>query len=81
MIPSYRHILRTPLLGRFLIPWDMCVPAFWVLGGFLTGLNLVFLCFALGLSMIGLFWVRKTGEGTIRAMVLYHLRNRVYFVA
>ena len=77
LMPSYRHILKAPLLGRFVVPWDLLVPAFWVLAGFLFGINLVFLLFCLILSMTALFWIRKTGEGTIRGRLLYLLREKI----
>ncbi|MCL5285653.1 MAG: hypothetical protein M1313_07900 [Nitrospirae bacterium] len=77
---SYRHLLRTPLLGRFLVPWDLLLPGFWILAGFLFGINLVFLLFFLALSLLGLFWIRKTGEGTIRGRLLYHLRDKIHRV-
>ena len=79
-MPSYRHILKAPLLGRFVVPWDLSVPAFWVLAGFLFGINLVFLMFCLILSMTALFWIRKTGEGTIRGRILYHVRAKIHRV-
>jgi hypothetical protein len=77
---SYRHILRAPLLGRYQIPGDLLLPLFWILLGFLFGINLVFLLFCLGLSLLALFWIRKMGEGTIRGRLLYHLRGRIHRV-
>ena len=49
---SYRHILRAPLLGRYQIPGDLLLPLFWILLGFLFGINLVFLLFCLALSLL-----------------------------
>ena len=77
---SYRHILRAPLLGRYQIPVDLLLPLFWILAGFLLAINLVFLLFCLSLSLLALFWIRKTGEGTIRGRLLYHLRSRIHHV-
>lgn len=77
---AYRHILKTPLLGRYQIPWDLSLPLGFILGGFLFGANLVFLLFLLALSLTALFWVRRSGEGTIRGWLSYLLRKRVHLV-
>lgn len=77
---AYRHVMKTPALGRFLVPWDGVPLAAGILAGFFLGINLVFLLFFTTIAMVGLFWIRKTGEGTLRAMVLYRLRRRLFLV-
>ena len=77
---SYRHILKTPLLGRYEVPWDLALPLSFLMGGFLFGANLLFLLFLLLLSMTALFWVRRSGEGTIRGWIAYALREKVHRV-
>jgi hypothetical protein len=77
---SFRHVLKTPALGRFLVPWDLVPLAACLLAGFFFGMNLVFLLFCLTLLMTGLFWIRRTGEGTLRARALYAFRTHLYLV-
>lgn len=77
---AFRHILKTPVLGRFLVPWDALPVVCAILVGYLTDLNLVLTFFFLVLAMTGLFWIRKTGEGSIRGRVLYALRKRRFLV-
>jgi hypothetical protein len=77
---AFRHVLRTPALGRFLVPWDGIPLVLGIVAGFILDLNLVFLLFCLSLTMTGLFWIRRSGEGTLRAWVLYHARKRLFLV-
>ena len=35
---SYRHIFKTPLLGRYEVPWDLALPLSFLLASFLLSL-------------------------------------------
>lgn len=77
---AFRHVLKTPALGRFLVPWDAIPLLTGILAGYFLGLNLFFLVFCLVLIMTGLFWIRKNGEGTIRARIAFYARKRLFLV-
>lgn len=80
LMEAFRHVLKTPALGRFLVPWDVLPVVAGLLAGFTFSLNLAFLAFCLALTMTGLFWIRKSGEGTIRAWILFHFRKKLFLV-